>query len=270
MTHSKLGHHGAKVNGATLLHIFVFEDVRRQRWQPPVSDEVCAQYTHTPERHISRVGALSFVNLHTSQDCVYLTRPLAREKGYCSQSDPHQYESHARCHSRTTQTSPTDFTDHTLDGDQVKVDNLTKPTAHSNLMSPFGSLAEKASSTGYEPNAQLDGETSNNFASVQGDSGMSSTGSSSSTRSVTECVATTIQVADTMNQAPRNRLRQQDHKRRFSQQKDGTQEIGKSFKIFDDTVSTKFMKPFSSNTYTRNERLSNCGKQNGNSVLKPQ
>ena len=38
--------------------------------------------------------------------------------------------------------------------------------------------------------------TSNNFASVQGDSEMSSTGSSSSTRAVTEHVATTIQASD--------------------------------------------------------------------------
>ena len=47
-------------------------------------------------------------------------------------------------------------------------------------MSPFGCLAEHASFTDFEPNAELDDKTSYNFASVQGDS----IGSSSSTCSV--------------------------------------------------------------------------------------
>ena len=95
--------------------------------------------------------------------------------------------------------NPTDFTEHTLDRNQVTVDNCTNLTAHSRTMSPYGYLAEQASMKGYEPNAQLDNMTSNNFALIQGDSEMSSIGSSSTTCLVTEYVATTIPVTDSQN-----------------------------------------------------------------------
>ena len=57
--------------------------------------------------------------------------------------------------------NPTNFTEHTLDGNQVTVDSWAN-------LSPLGYLAEQVSITGYESNAQLDDMTSNNFASVQG------------------------------------------------------------------------------------------------------
>ena len=79
----------------------------------------------------------------------------------------------------------------------------------------FSFLAEQDSLTSYEPNEPLDDMTSNNFASMLGGSGSSSIGSSS-TSAVTDCVATTMPVTDSLNQAPRDRLRQQEHKRRFS------------------------------------------------------
>ena len=37
--------------------------------------------------------------------------------------------------------NPTDFTEHTLDGNQVTVDNWTTLSAHSGTMSPFGYVA---------------------------------------------------------------------------------------------------------------------------------
>ena len=74
--------------------------------------------------------------------------------------------------------NPTDFTEHTLDGNQVTVDSWTHKTANSRLMIPFGYLSEHATRQGYEPKAQLDDMNSHNSASIQGDSEMSSTGSS--------------------------------------------------------------------------------------------
>ena len=114
-------------------------------------------------------------------------------------------QSVARCHSRTTQTirrtSPS-----ALDGNQVTVDNWTYLTSHSRTMNPFGCLAEQASVAGYEPNVQLDDMTSNNFASMQGDSELSSTESSSSTCSVTDYVATRTPASNSTQSAPKNRL----------------------------------------------------------------
>ena len=80
-----------------------------------------------------------------------------------------------------------------LDGNQVAVNSGTNPTAHSSLMSPFGYLVEQASLIGKEANSQLDDMTSNNFASVQGDSGMTLYLPSVH---LTECVATTIPADD--------------------------------------------------------------------------
>ena len=48
---------------------------------------------------------------------------------------------------------PMDFTDHTLDGNQVAVDNWTTLSAHFRTMGLLCYLAERASLTGYEPNA---------------------------------------------------------------------------------------------------------------------
>ena len=70
--------------------------------------------------------------------------------------------------------NPMDFTERTLDGNRVTLDNWINPSAKSSVRSTSGCLAEQASLTGYEPNEQLDDMTSNNFSSVQGDSGMSS------------------------------------------------------------------------------------------------
>ena len=112
--------------------------------------------------------------------------------------------------------NPTDFTEHTLDGNQVTVDNWTYPTAHSRSMNPFGFLAEQASLAGYQPHAQVVDTTSINFASVQGDSELSSMGSSSFTCSMTDYVSTTISASDSTQHAPRNWSRHQVHKRRFS------------------------------------------------------
>ena len=111
--------------------------------------------------------------------------------------------------------NPTDLTETTRDGNPTTVSDCNNPSAHSRLRSPFDHLPEQASPTGYEPNDQLDDMTSNNFASMQSDSGLSSIGSSSTPCSETEFVATTIPVTDSMNQAPKERLWQRGHKRRF-------------------------------------------------------
>ena len=112
--------------------------------------------------------------------------------------------------------NPTDFTEHSLDANQVTIDIWTNLTALSRAKSPFASLAEQASITSYEPNAQLKDTTPNNSAPTQGDSEMSSTGSSSSTSSVTECVGNRIPESNPTQSAPRHRLWHQDHKRRIS------------------------------------------------------
>ena len=70
--------------------------------------------------------------------------------------------------------NPTDFTEHSPDGNQVSVDKWTHLTAHSRSMGPFGYLAGQASLTRLSPNGLLDDMTSNSFASVQGDSRRSS------------------------------------------------------------------------------------------------
>ena len=163
--------------------------------------------------------------------------------------------------------NPTDFIEQTLDGNQVTVDNWSNPSPYSSLMSPFDYLGGQPSLTGYEHNAQLDDKTSNNFASVEGDSGMISIGSSSSTCLVTEYVAPTIPVTDSLNRAPRYWLRRQEHKRRFSEGEGWSSRERKIVHI----THTKVTMPFiSSNTFSRNKWLSNSGKQNDNSVLKPQ
>ena len=106
--------------------------------------------------------------------------------------------------------NPTDHTETTLDLDQVSVSWNNNPSAHFSLRRRFGFLAEQASLTGNEPEAQLGDLNSTNFASMQGDSGISSAGSSSSTWSGKAFVASAIPVADSLSQAPRDPLRQQE------------------------------------------------------------
>ena len=90
--------------------------------------------------------------------------------------------------------------DHTLNFDQVSV-SCNNPSAHSRVRCRFGYLAEQASPAGDEHHEQLGSMTSLNFASTQGDSGMSST-SSSSTCSVAEVAASSIPGTDSTSRAP--------------------------------------------------------------------
>ena len=83
--------------------------------------------------------------------------------------------------------NPTDVHEYTLEG-------TTGQTPKQ-----FGYLAETTSHTGYDPNAQLDDMTSNQFASICGDSA-----SVSYTCSANESSATTVQASD-VRSAPRTR-----------------------------------------------------------------
>ena len=123
-------------------------------------------------------------------------------------------------------------------------------------MSPFGYLAEQASLTGNEPNSQLDDMTSNNFASVQGDSGMTLCLTSFH---LTECVVTMIPAGD---RHPESAHGNKNTNAGSLQEKHGAHERGKSFEILDDLANTKVTKPFiRSNTRKRTEWLRNSGKQ---------
>ena len=122
------------------------------------------------------------------------------KKGFCSHSGPQQSLG-AMSFAHYTN-NPTDLNEQLFDNDKVTTTSLATLSAHSRTKSRCGCLAEQASITGHE---------SNNLTSPQGDSE-----TSSSTCSVTDYVATTILASDSTQLAPRNRLRQQDHKRRFS------------------------------------------------------
>ena len=106
--------------------------------------------------------------------------------------------------------NPTDHTETKITSTRSPARWNSNPSAHFSLRRRFGYLAEQASLTGNEPDAQLGDLNSTNFASMQGGSGISSTGSSSSTCSGKAFVASAIPVADSMSQAPRDRLRQQE------------------------------------------------------------
>ena len=89
-------------------------------------------------------------------------------------------------------------------------DKPNNQSAHSRLRSVFGYFAERASPTGYEPQAQEQFEdfTWHNFASSQGDSMTSS--NSSFSGSMTEVVAPTIFGTELYDLAPRDRSRKQE------------------------------------------------------------
>ena len=103
---------------------------------------------------------------------------------------------------------------------------------------------------GLEANEQFEDLPSHNFASTQGDSGMSSISSSSG--SLTEVAATTMPGTESFDQAPRDRLRQRDHGHRFSPSE------GKSPEIFGDTSMEVTKLSISSDACKRN---SWCGKR---------
>ena len=118
--------------------------------------------------------------------------------------------------------------------------------------------------------------TTHNFASIQGDSRMSSI-SSSSAWSVTEDAANTIPVTDSLNQAPLTRVEHQwigfGNKSADTgslRERDGAQENNKSSDIFGDITSTNVTTLFaSSDAYTRNRWRSNSGQHKDTSVPKP-
>ena len=130
------------------------------------------------------VGVVSITHLHTWRCCTHFTAPSVNTLN----------------------------TDTTRDNDDTEstVSDCNRPQAHCTLRVMFGHVAERASPTSYEANEQFEDLTSYKFASIQGDSGMSSISSTSG--SMTEVAATTIPgVLCHRTQAPRDQLRQRGH-----------------------------------------------------------
>ena len=142
-----------------------------------------------------------------------------------------------------------------IDDEQATVTNCNNRSAHSRFRSVFGYFAEQASPTGYEPNEQFEDKTSHNFASIQGDSGMSLI-SSSSTCSVTEVAATTLPSTESLM---KHREIDSDNKITDTdslQERDGTQKKNKSPEIFGDITSIRVTKLFiSSDSSLHEEQL---------------
>ena len=119
----------------------------------------------------------------------------------------------------------------------------------------------------YELYEQFDDMTSHNFASIQGDSGLSSM-SFSSTCSVTEVATSTIPGTDSSSRAPLDRLRQQERGYRFSPREEWSSREHPIFRHIRLNHEQKVTKLFISfDAHTRSSCRSNTGKHRDNSLL---